>query len=155
MFATDLLYIVQHKLIQSMIRRRAELEERAVALPQGCYERKELERRIAKLEPYILPKPTSDEQQTEEIFGENGQKVGERGNIRRRVVYVRRGRGEEYGIKTRAALEEKLESTVTWRELAAKYQFQDTAILERSVRRLKAVLKAEEIELPVSTSQAR
>ncbi len=149
MFANDLLYIVQHPLIQSMIRRRAELEERAVTLPQGCAERKELKRRIAKLEPYILPKPTPDGQQMEPIFGNNGQKIGERGSIRRRVVYVRRGRGEEYGIKTRAALEEKLEKGLAWRELATKHKFPDAATLERAVRRLKNVLKAEEIELPV------
>jgi|SRR5208283_5383096 len=146
----DLPYILTHPLLASIFKCCAELSEDAAQLPIGPVPRLEIERRIAQLEQYRLPKPTEqDLLDSGPIVNQWGQQIGERHSIRRRFVARRRGRPEEFTIKTRAALEDKLATpSVTWRQLADKYGFKDAHVLERAVRRLKVVLKREGIPLP-------
>jgi hypothetical protein len=146
----DLPYIVTHPLLATIVKRCAVLSEEADALPQGSAARKELEKRISQLEQYKLPKPDArDLQESEAILNPSGPKIGESHSLRRRVIAKRRGRPEEFRIRTRAALEEKLAQPRTpWRELAVKHHFQDRKDLERFVRHLKEVLKREGIALP-------
>ena len=153
----DLPYILTHPLLATIVKRCAVLSEEADALPQGTAARKELEKRISQLEQYKLPKPDArDLQESGPILDASGQKVGERHSLRRRVISKRRGRPEEFRIRTRAALEEKLaHPRTTWRELAAKHHFQDRKDLERAVRRLKDVLKREGIVLPTEEDCSR
>lgn len=138
----DLPYVLTHPLGASIVKRCAELSEEAAQFPEASAERKELGKRISQLEQYGLPKPdTHDLQESEPIFNDWGQKIGERHSLRRRFINRRRGRPEEFMIRTRAALEEKLANPrVVWHQLAEKYGFQDTRTLERAVRRPKAVL---------------
>ena len=153
----DLPYILTHPLLATIVKRCAVLSDEADALPQGTAARKELEKRISQLEQYKLPKPDArDLQESEPILNASGQKVGERHSLRRRVISKRRGRPEEFRIRTRAALEEKLaHPRTTWRELAAKHHFQDRKDLERAVRRLKDALKREGIALPTEKDYSR
>jgi len=146
----DLPYIATHPLLFRIHKRCAELIEQADALPAGSVARKELDKRISSLEQYNLPKPDARElQESEPIINDWGQKIGERHSLRRRFINTRRGRPEEFTIKTRAALEGKLENPrIVWRQLAEKHGFKDARDLERAVRRLKLVLKREEIPLP-------
>jgi hypothetical protein len=153
----DLPYIVTHPLLAAIVKRCAVLTEEADALPPGSAARKKLEKRISQLEQYKLPKPDARElQEREPIFNDLGQKIGEPHSLRQRVIAKRRGRPEEFRIRTRAALEEKLaHPRTTWRELAIKHCFQDRKNLERFVRRLKDVLKREGIALPSEDDYAR
>ncbi len=145
----DLPYILTHPLLRAIYQRCAELEEEARAMPEGSAQRKELERRIARLEEYRLPKPDArDLEQSEPIFNRWGQKIGERHSIRRRFKESRRGRSAEYRLRTRAALEEKLANPkLRWAQLAEKYAL-DAETLKRAVRLLKVVLRREGIPLP-------
>jgi hypothetical protein len=153
----DLPYIVTHPLLATIIKRCAVLSEEADALPQGSAARKELEKRISQLEQYKLPKPDArDLEESEPILNDSGQKIGESHSLRRRVIAKRRGRPEEFRIRTRAALEEKLAPPrTTWRELAVKHHFQDRKDLERFVRHLKEVLRREGIALPTEKDYTR
>ena len=146
----DLPYILTHPLLANIFRHCAELSDQAAQLPEGSQERKALEKRISRLEQYRLPKPTQEELlDGGPILNEWGKQIGERHSLRRRHVNVRRGRPEEFTIKTRAALEEKLANpAATWRELADRFGFQDARTLERAVRRLKALLTREGIQYP-------
>lgn len=148
----DLPYILTNPLVKRIFERCAELSERIEQIPPKSPARKVLEKRLSKLEPYRLPKPTQEEaQKNEPILNDNGQQVGTRHSIRRRTIATRRGRPEEFTIRTRAALEEKLANPrITWPELARKFGFGDSRTLERSVRRLKEILKRERISLPRS-----
>ena len=125
--------------------------------PPGSPARKKLDRRITELEQYRLPKPDArDLEESEPILDSSGQQIGERHSLRKRFVPKRRGRPEEFRIRTRAALEEKLaHPRATWRELAIKHGFQDRKDLERFVRRLKDVLKREGIALPTKDDYER
>ncbi|SRR6266567_255485 len=153
----DLPYIVTHPLLTAIVKRCAVLAEEADALSSGSAPRKDLEKRLSQLEQYKLPKPDARElQESEPIFNDSGQKIGERHSLRQRVIAKRRGRPEEFRIRTRAALEEKLaHPRTTWRELAVKHHFQDRKDLERFVRRLKDVLKREGIALPAEEDYSR
>jgi hypothetical protein len=153
----DLPYILTHPLLANIVKRCAVLSEEAEALTPGSAARKEIEKRISQLEQYKLPKPDArDLQASELILNASGQKIGERHSLRRRVIAKRRGRPEEFRIRTRAALEEKLaHPRTTWKELAIKYRFQDRKDVERAVRRLKEVLKREGITLPNEDDYAR
>ena len=119
----------------------------------GSKERKAIEKRIAKLEPYRLPIPTGPEQESTPIVDRWGTVVGQRGSLRKRFKAIRRGRPEEVRIKVRAAFEDKLaHPEMTWCEIAEHRGFTNTKDLERQVRLLKAVLAKEGIEIPLSTS---
>jgi len=77
-------------------------KEQADSLPRGSAERKTLEKHISNLEQYPLPKEDErDAGQREDVFDESGKKM------RKRTIERRRGRPEEFTIKTRAAYEEK------------------------------------------------
>jgi hypothetical protein len=153
----DLPYIVTRPLLAAIAKRCAVLAEEADALPLGSAPRRDLEKRISQLEQYKLPKPDARElEESEPIFNDSGQKIGERHSLRRRVIAKRRGRPEEFRIRTRAALEEKLaHPRTTWREVAIKHRFQDRKDLERFVRVLKDILKREGIALPTEDDYAR
>jgi hypothetical protein len=153
----DLPYIVTHPLLATIVKRCAALSEEADALPPGSAARKGLEKRISQLDQYKLPKPDArDLRESEPILNGSGQKIGERHSLRRRVIAKRRGRPEEFRIRTRAALEEKLaHPRTTWQQLAVKHHFQDRKDLERFVRRLKDVLKREGIALPTEEDYTR
>jgi len=148
----DLPYILSNPLVNNIFERCGQLSEQVAQLPPTAPARKVLEKRLAKLEQYRLPKPTQDEaQRSEPILNGTGQQIGTRHSIRRRTIATRRGRPEEFAIKTRAALEEKLANPkTTWPQLAKKLGFPDSRTLERSVRRLKGILKSEGIPLPRS-----
>jgi hypothetical protein len=146
----DLPYIITHPLLQRIMVQHAQLKEQAEVLPAGSAERKSLERRISRLEQYRLPKEDQrDIGQREDIFDASGQKIGERHSMRKRMIEKRRGRPEEFTIKTRAAFEEKLANPrKPWRVIATQFQFRNSDELRRAVRRLKEVLKREQIRIP-------
>jgi hypothetical protein len=146
----DLPYILANPLVKRIFVRCAQLSQRIDRLPAKSPARKGLEKRLSKLEPYRLPRPTQEEaQQNEPIMNDAGQQIGRRRSLRRRTIATRRGRPDEFTIQTRAALEEKLANPkLTWPQLAQKFKFPDSRTLERSVRRLKDVLKEEGIRLP-------
>jgi hypothetical protein len=146
----DLPYILTHPLLKRIVVRHAELREQAEALAAGSATRKDLERRISRLEQYRLPKEDRrDIEQREEILDAKGEKIGERHSVRRRMIEKRRGRPEEFTIKTRAAFEEKLANPKKpWRAIATQFGFQSSDELRRAVRRLKEVLKREKIRIP-------
>jgi hypothetical protein len=145
----DLPYIATHPLLARIVWRCAELRAQAKALPEGRADRKSIERRISRLEKYGLPRPDASEQQVTPIMDESGRVVAKRSSLRRRFRATRRGRPEEYSIRTRAALEEKLaEPQMTWKQLAEKYKFRDVELLRRLVRYLKDALRLEGISLP-------
>jgi len=148
----DLPYILTNPLVRSIFECCARLSERIEQLPRESPARKVLEKRLSKLEQYRLPKPTKEEaERNEPILNETGRQIGTRHSVRRRTIASRRGRPEEFTIRTRAALEEKLANPkVTWPELAKRFGFPDSRTLERSVRRLKDTLKREGIPLPRS-----
>jgi hypothetical protein len=148
----DLPYILTNPLVRSIFERCAQLSERIGQLPPKSPARKVLKKRLSKLEQYRLPKPTQEEAHgNEPILNKTGQQIGTRHSIRRRTIATRRGRPEEFTIRTRAALEEKLANPkITWPQLAKKFGFPDSRTLERSVRRLKDILKRERIPLPRS-----
>lgn len=153
----DLPYIATHPLLAAIMKSCAVLSEQAEELAADSPARKELNRRISELEQYRLPKPdVRDLAQSEPILDTSGRKVGERHSLRKRVIAKRRGRPEEFRIKVRAALEEKLaHPQTTWRELAEKFGFSDKKDLERAVRRLKHILRRERIGLPTQDDYAR
>ena len=146
----DLPYILSNPLVKGIFVRCAQLSQQIGRLPAKSPARKVLEKRLSKLEPYRLPKPTQEEaQQNEPIINDSGQHVGRRRSLRRRTIATRRGRPDEFTIQTRAALEEKLANPrLTWPQLAQKFRFPDSRTLERSVRRLRDILKKEGIPLP-------
>lgn len=146
----DLPYILTHPLLRSIVVRHAELKEQAESLPQGSAERKTLEKRISRLEQYRLPKEDErDAAQREDVLDQSGEKIGERHSARKRMIDRRRGRPEEFTIKTRAAYEEKLAyPEKVWRVIAAQFELKDPLELRRAVRRLKEVLKSEGIRIP-------
>ena len=117
--------------------RHAELREQLESLPRGSTERKTLEQRISRLEQYRLPKEDErDAEQREDILDPSGKKVGERHSVRKRMIERRRGRPEEFTIKTRAAYEEKLaHPDKVWRLIAAQFGLKDPMELRRAVRR--------------------
>jgi hypothetical protein len=147
---SDLPYILAHPLLRQILQRCAELKELVRGLPAGSAERALMERRIALLEQYKLPKPVASEQQTDDIVDDSGRKIGTRGSLRHRFKPTRRGRPEEWRIKVRAALEDKLaKPSLTWQQLATRYGFADEVQdLRRQVRLLKALLRTEGIQLP-------
>ena len=100
--------------------RHAELKEQAESLPQGSAGRKTLEKRISHLEQYRLPKEDErDAEQREDVFDESGKKIGDRHSVRKRMIERRRGRPQEFTIKTRAAYEEKFaHPEKPWRVIA-------------------------------------
>ena len=153
----DLPYIATHPLLAVIMKHCAVLSEQADGLPPGSVAKKELDRRICELEQYKLPKPDArDLKESEPILDASGQKIGERHSLRKRFIPKRRGRPEEFRIRTRAALEEKLaHPRTTWRELAERFGFKDKKDLERAVRRLKDLLRREGIALPTSDEYAR
>jgi hypothetical protein len=146
----DLPYVLNNPLVRSIFVRCAQLSEQISQLSPKSPARIVLEKRLSRLEQYRLPKPTRQEaQQNEPILNNTGQQIGTRHSIRRRTIATRRGRPEEFAIRTRAALEDKLANPkLTWPQLARKFEFPDNRTLERSVRRLKAILKSEGIPLP-------
>ena len=146
----DLPYILGNPLTKRIFVRCAELSEQLSQLPPNEPARKALEKRLSRLEQYRLPKPDKEEARLDEpIFNHAGQQIGTRHALRRRTIAIRRGRPEEFTIRTRAALEEKLRNPkITWPTLAEKFDFSDSRALERSVRRLRNVLKKENIPLP-------
>jgi hypothetical protein len=146
----DLPYILANPLVKRIFVRCAQLSQQIGRLSAKSPARKALEKRLSKLEPYRLPKPTKEEaQQNEPIINDAGQQIGSRRSLRRRTIATRPGRPDEFTIQTRAALEEKLANPkLTWPQLAQKFGFQDSRALERSVRRLKDILKKEKIPLP-------
>ena len=145
----DLPYILTHPLLAAIYRRCAELKQEARALPEGSKKRKSLEKRIAQLEQYALPKPTPSEQQAFPITNQRGQVVGERSSLRRRFKARQPGRPEKWRIPVRAAFEEKLANPkLTWPQLADKHGFENSRDLERAVRLLKALLRHERIAFP-------
>jgi hypothetical protein len=146
----DLPYILTHPLLRNIMVRHAELKEQAESLPQGSAERKTLEKRISRLEQYRLPKEDKrDAEQREDVFDGSGKKIGERHSVRKRMIERRRGRPEEFTIKTRAAYEEKLaHPEKPWRVIAEQFELKDALELRRAVRRLKEVLKSEGIRIP-------
>jgi hypothetical protein len=145
----DLPYIVTHPLLSAIYRRHAELMEQAQGLVAGSADRKALERRISLFEQYRLPKPRPQDQMTAPITDHSGTVIAEESSLRRRVITVRRGRPEEYRIKVRAALEEKIvHPERTWRELAEQFGFGNYKDLERQVRLLKELLRDEGIAIP-------
>jgi hypothetical protein len=153
----DLPYIATHPLLAAIMKRSAVMSEQAEEPVPDSPARKELNRRISELEQYRLPKPDArDLAQSEPILDRSGRKIGERNSLRKRFIAKRRGRPEEYRIKTRAALEEKLaHPRTTWRELAERFGFSDKKDLERAVRRLKDILRREGIELPIQDDYTR
>jgi hypothetical protein len=145
----DLPYLVTHPLAGSIYKRHAELIVLLTGLPPGSEEREAVERRISILEQYRLPKPLPEEQKTTPIVGESGAVIAQTGSLRRRRTIVLRGRPEEFRIKARAALEEKIvHPKRTWRELSQQFGFSNYKDLERQVRLLKAVLQKEGIGIP-------
>jgi hypothetical protein len=146
----DLPYIVSNPLVRSIFIRCSQLSEQMSGLRPSSPARKTLEKRLSRLEQYRLPKPTQEEAQTNDpILNDANQQIGTRHSIRRRTIATRRGRPEEFTIQTRAALEEKLANPkITWSQLARQFRFPDDRTLERSVRRLKAILRSEGIPLP-------
>jgi hypothetical protein len=142
----DLPYIATHPLLAQIMKHCATLSEEADGLPPGSPARKKLDRRITELEQYRLPKPDArDLKESEPILDSSRQQIGERHSLRKRFVPKRRGRPEEFRIRTRAALEEKLaHPRTTWRELAAKHRFQDRKDLERVSDASKRSLNAKE-----------
>lgn len=148
----DLLYFATHPLAALIYRRHAELLDLASGLAEGSEERKTLEKRISALEHYRLPKPSPQEQKTSAIVDDSGAVIAQVGSPRRRLITVRRGRPEEFRIKVRAALEEKIiHPKRTWRELSQQLGFNNYKDLERQVRLLKRVLKQEGIPIPSSS----
>jgi hypothetical protein len=146
----DLPYILTHPLLRNIMVRHAEMKEQLESLPQKSAERKALEKRISRLEQYRLPKEEErDAEQREDLLDQSGKKIGERHSVRKRVIDRRRGRPEEFTIKTRAAYEEKLaHPEKVWRVIATQFELKDPLELRRAVRRLKEVLKSEGIRIP-------
>lgn len=140
----DLPYIITHPLLQRIMVRHAQLKEQAEVSPAGSAKRKGPERRISRLEQYRLPKEDQrDRGEREDIFDPSGQKIGERHSVRKRMIEKRRGRPEEFTIKTRAAFEEKLANPKRpWRAIAAQFEFHNADELRRGVRRLKEMQNA-------------
>ena len=129
----DLPYILTHPLLRSIMVRHGELKEQAESLPQGSAGRKTLEKRISHLEQYRLPKEDErDAEQRADVFDESGKKIGERHSVRKRMIERRRGRPEEFTIKTRAAYEEKLaHPEKPWRVIATQFELKDALELPR------------------------
>jgi hypothetical protein len=149
----DLPYILTHPLLAAIYRRHAELVEEAKGLPAGSPGRVSLEKRISRLEQYRPPRPSTSEQQVTAITNELGQVVGERSSLRLRFRAVRPGRPEEHRIKVRAAFEDKTANpSLTWRNLADQYGFNNPKDLERHARMLRALLKREGISLPLPSA---
>jgi hypothetical protein len=100
-----------------------------------------------------LPKPIPKEQETAAIVDHSGAVTAEVSSLRRRLTTVHRGRPEEFRIKVRAALEEKIvHPERTWRDLSQQFGFNNYKDLERQVRLLKRVLQKEGIEIPSSAA---
>jgi hypothetical protein len=147
----DVPYLVTHPLAGSIYKRHADLMGLVKEMTVGSEERKALEKRISILEQYRLPKPFPEQQMTVPIMDESGRVIAESSSPRRRLETVHPGRPEEFRIKVRAALEEKIVHPVrTWRELSQKFGFNNYKDLERQVRLLKAVLQKEGIKIPSS-----
>lgn len=145
----DLPYLVTHPLAGSIYKRHAELMQLATELSQSSEEREDIEKRISALEQYRLPKSLPEEQKTAPIVDQSGAATAVVSSLRRRYTTVHRGRPEEFRIKVRAALEEKIvHPQRTWRELSHQFGFPNYKDLERQVRLLKRVLKEEDIEIP-------
>ena len=147
----DLPYLVTHPLAGSIYSRHAELVDLLKGLRVASEDRRAVQRRISVLEQYRLPKPFPEEQRIVPVMNESGAIIAEESSLRRRLTNVRRGRPEEYRIKVRAALEEKIvHPERTWRELSQQFGFSNYKDLERQVRLLKRVLQQEGIEIPTS-----
>ena len=147
----DLPYILTHPLMASIYKRHAELVDLAKGLAAGSEDRKAIERRISILEQYRLPKPLPEEQKTATIMSASGGIICEESSLRRRLKAVHRGRPEEFRIKVRAALEQKIAHPErTWPELAERFVFTNYKDLERQVRLLKKVLRDEGIAIPTA-----
>jgi len=147
----DLPYLVTHPLAGSIYKRHAELMDQVKGMAVGSGDRKAAERRISILEQYRLPKPFPAEQTTAPIMDESGMVIAEESSLRRRLTTVHPGRPEEFRIKVRAALEEKIvHPERTWRELSQQFGFNNHKDLERQVRLLKKMLQKEGIEIPTS-----
>jgi hypothetical protein len=148
----DVRYIATHPLLQRILRRCGELKNQVEELDQGA-ERRELVRRLVRLEQYGLPKPDGFDQHQwraipamtndlERVVLPAGQ------SLRQRYKGKRRGRPDLHRIAVRAALEEKIRNPRrTWRSLAAKFGL-EVWDLERQIRLLKTTLKQEGIALP-------
>ena len=147
----DLPYILRNPLIRKITVKCAMLQQEALELPEASEQRKQVEKRLSQLEAYKLPRPSVTEAATTApIVNQVGQKVGEMYSLRRRFRPTRRGRPEEYTIKVRAALEEKLANgALTWSVLAKKHGFENSSDLERAVRRLKVLLRRDGV-LPLT-----
>jgi hypothetical protein len=145
----DLDYLMSSPLLARIYRHCARLKNQARKLPGGSAERRALTKRISQLEPYALPKPDlCDLWPREPILNAEGRTTGTRYSLRDRFVNPKIGRPEERTIQTRAALEIKLKNkNVTWRQLAEQFKFPNERALQRSVRRLKSILKREKIKL--------
>ena len=131
--------------------RHAELKEQAESLPQGSAERKTFGE--ANLAPGAVPateRGRREMRHEERMFWTKAAKrSANRHSARKRMIDRRRGRPEEFTIKTRAAYEEKLAyPEKVWREIAAQFELKDPLELRRAVRRLKEVLKSEGIRIP-------
>jgi hypothetical protein len=147
----DLPYLVTHPLAGRIYKRHAELMDLVKGMAARSEERKAVERRISILEQYRLPKPFPEEQVTVPIVDESGMVIAQESSLRRRLTAVHAGRPEEFRIKVRVALEEKIiHPERTWRELSQQFGFNNYKDLERQVRLLKKVLQTEGIEIPTS-----
>jgi hypothetical protein len=145
----DLEYLLTHPLTARIYQRKCELANRASQLPEGRADRRNLVKRLARLEVYGLPRPNQEDlQKTGSVYDDDGREIGMRHSPRRRFLERRRGRPDVQTIQTRAALEIKLtDKDATWPQLAEKFHFPNARALERDVRRLKAILKRERIPL--------
>jgi hypothetical protein len=149
MIVFDLPYILTHPLLRQIYQRCAELKEEASNLPEGSDTRRALEKRIAQLEPYGLPKPDPSEQRVVQTTDDWGRVIGERSSLRRRFKPRRPGRPENCRIAVRAAIEDKIANPeLTWPKLSEKFGFKESRDLERQVRLLKGLLRREGISLP-------
>lgn len=129
---SDLLYILAHPLLKAIFLHLGELKSNATGMSAGSPERKEIERRICRLESYCLPEPSvQDQEESKPLLSVYGKVVIEKHSSRRRFTLTRRGRPAQYRIRVRSALEEKLANPkLTWKEMAGKFGFKDG--LERS-----------------------
>lgn len=146
----DVRYIATHPLLQRICKRWGELINELEGLAEDTEEKRDLEKRISRLEQYRLPRPTAaDMRDIWTIRNEAGAIIGHGGrSVRQRLRNVSRGRPERHRIAVRAALEEKIRyPRRTWSELATKHDLESWD-LERQVRLLRKVLKRESIQIP-------
>jgi hypothetical protein len=169
MFDSDLLYLATHPLAAAIHTRVGQLRDQADSLPKGSAERQALEKRIAVLEEYDLPKPKPEEQRWVPMMV-GGRAIGQMRGLRARHRDTKVGRPAGRRIAARAALEDKCDNPkLTWRQLAERHGFQAVTRrredgrfqtlsgahdLARAVRRFKAVLRQEGILLPSATGHA-